>query len=338
MVKILIAFLIFCIVLFIYLHVYFHIKTSNDLEVYELEQASKDKLNEICDLRQPVIFDIDNENIHKTINQSYISSNYNAFEIKIRNSKDNDLLSEMYIPLPLHAANKLFNEDKKQIYYSENNNDFLEETGLIKHLQYNDTFIRPPLVSNCNYDIIFGSEGTKTPFRYEINYRNFFLLTEGRAIIKLTPPQSSKYLYSVNDYENLEFRSQVDPWNVQSQYIADFDKIKCLDVILTPGKIIYIPAYWWYSIQIERNASIACFRYRTYMNNVAILPQIITRMLQVHNVKREVVKKHNIKTENYEKENSNTSSLLEEKEGVENMNEIRGADSETTVNNSLISI
>ena len=29
----------------------------NDLEVYEIEQPSKDKLEEICDLRQPVIFD-----------------------------------------------------------------------------------------------------------------------------------------------------------------------------------------------------------------------------------------------------------------------------------------
>ena len=54
--KGLIALLIFCLVLFIYLHVYFHLKTSNDLEVYEIEQPSKDKLEEICDLRQPVIF------------------------------------------------------------------------------------------------------------------------------------------------------------------------------------------------------------------------------------------------------------------------------------------
>jgi hypothetical protein len=70
MLKIFIAFFIFCIVLFIYLHVQFHLKTSNDLEVYELDQASKDKLDEICDLRQPVIFDFDNDKILQTINKT----------------------------------------------------------------------------------------------------------------------------------------------------------------------------------------------------------------------------------------------------------------------------
>ena len=80
MLKIVIAFFIFCLVLFIYLHVQFHIKTSNDLEVYELDQASKDKLDEICDLRQPVIFDFDNDKILQTINKSYIANNYNAYE------------------------------------------------------------------------------------------------------------------------------------------------------------------------------------------------------------------------------------------------------------------
>ena len=42
--KIIIAALVFCIVLFLYLHVFFHLKTSDDLEMYEIEQPSKDKL------------------------------------------------------------------------------------------------------------------------------------------------------------------------------------------------------------------------------------------------------------------------------------------------------
>jgi hypothetical protein len=42
----------------------------------------------------------------------------------------------------------------------------------------------------------------------------------------MAPPKSSKYLYTVCDYENFEFRSPVDPWNPQKQYSPDFDKIK----------------------------------------------------------------------------------------------------------------
>ena len=292
--EIIIGFFIFCLVLFIYLHVQFHLKTSEDLEMYEVEQPSKDKLEEICDLRQPVIFDFDCQKIVESSNKSYISNNYNAFEIKIRNVKETDPNSELYIPLPLHAANKLFNEDTNSTYFSENNNEFLEETGVIKSLKYNDEFLRPYMVSNCNYDIMMGSANTCTPFRYEINYRNYYLLTEGSAQIKLAPPHSIRYLYPNYDYENFEFRSPVDPWSPQPKYIADFDKMKCLEFTLTPGKTLYIPAYWWYSIKFNKNTSISCFNYRTYMNNIAVAPYIGMHALQIQNVKRNVVKKASI--------------------------------------------
>ena len=292
--KIFISFFIFCLVLFIYLHVQFHLKTSEDLEMYEVEQPSKDKLEEICDIRQPVLFDFDSQKIEESSNRTFIYNNYHAFEIKIRNIKELDTNNELYMPLPIHAAAKLFNEDKNSTYFSENNKDFLEETGVIKNLKYNDEFLRPYMVSNCNYDIMLGSNDTCTPFRYEINYRNFFLLTEGSAQIKLAPPHSVKYLYPIYDYENFEFKSPVNPWNPQAKYIADFDKIKCLEFTLTPGKTLFIPAYWWYSIKFNNKTSISCFHYRTYMNNLAISPYIGMHALQIQNVKRNVVKKASI--------------------------------------------
>ena len=228
-------------------------------------------------------------------NKTYITNNYYAFETKIRNIKEKDSNSELYMPLPLHATIKLFNEDTSSSYFSENNNDFLEETGVIKSLKYNDEFLRPYMVSNCNYDIMMGSKHTTTPFRYEINYRNFFLLTQGSAQIKLAPPHSIKYLYPNYDYENFEFRSPVNPWAPQAKYIADFDKMKCLEFTLTPGKTLFLPAYWWYSIQfITSDTSISCFRYRTYMNNIAIMPYIGLHALQIQNVKRNVAKKVSI--------------------------------------------
>jgi hypothetical protein len=139
-----------------------------------------------------------------------------------------------------------------------------------------------------------GSINTCTPFRYEVNYRNYFLLTQGSAQIKLAPPHSIKYLYPVYDYENFEFRSLVNPWNPQPKYIADFDKIKCLEFTLVPGKTLYIPSYWWYSIKFNQNTSISCFNYRTYMNNISILPYICLHALQIQNIKRDLVKKVSI--------------------------------------------
>jgi hypothetical protein len=287
--KVIISVFIFCLVLFIYLHIFFHYKTSNDLEIYEIEDVSKDKLEEICDLRQPVLFNFDCEQIIQYTNKQYISNNYHAFELKIRNIKDTDINNELYVPLPLKQSYQLFNDDKSSQYFTERNSDFLNETGVIKHIQYNDAYLRPYMVSNCEYDIMNGSDGTTTPFRYEINYRNYFLCTQNSVKIKLTPPQSIKYLYPCYDYENFEFRSLINPWNVEPKYLADFDKIKCLEFTLKKGDTIFIPAYWWYSIQFTNDASLTCFKYKTYMNNLAICPYLFLYFLQIHNVKRNIV-------------------------------------------------
>lgn len=295
--KLIFGIFIFFLVLFIYLHVQFHLKTGEELEIYEMEEYSKNKLEEICDVRQPVFFDFleDGEKIIEYTNKNYLINSYPSFEIKIRNSNETDINSELYMPLPLHSALKLFNEDKKGIYYSENNSDFLHETGVIKNIKYIDDLLRPYMVSNCNYDLMFGSENCTTPLRYEVNYRNYFLVTSGSVVVKLTPPKSSKYLSPIKDYENFEFKSPVNPWNVQEKFKNDFDKIKFLEFKLEKGKAIFIPAFWWYSIKFEKDTSITCFRYRTYMNNIAITPYIAMHVLQLQNIKRDVVKKVDIK-------------------------------------------
>ena len=307
MLEIIIAVFVFCIILFFYLHIHFHLKTSNDLEIYEIEQASKDKMEEICDLRQPVLFDCDEdtEKITKTTNKSYLLENYPIFEVKIREShsdkeKDKDKDSEnLFLPLPLHIASKLFLDDKNSIYFSEGNMDFLTDTGAQKNMSYNDEFLRPFLVSNCNYDVLMGSSGVETPLRYEINYRNYFLVTQGSIKLKLFPPKSGRYLYLNKDYENLEFRSPVNPWNPQPKFRADFDKVKCLEIVLTPGKFLFIPAYWWYSFKFSENTSVSSFKYRTYMNNIAISPHIFMYALQNQNVERKTAKQIDIKNLNH---------------------------------------
>jgi hypothetical protein len=162
-------------------------------------------------------------------------------------------------------------------------------------MTYNDEFLRPRLVSNCNYDVMFGSTNLTTPFRYELNYRNYFAVTQGSISIKMSPPKSAKYLYPINDYENFEFRSPINPWNPQTKYRADFDKIKCLEITLTPGNLLFIPAYWWYSFKFNEDTSVTCFRYRTYMNNIAIIPSIFMYALQNQNVERKIAKKIDIK-------------------------------------------
>jgi hypothetical protein len=302
--------LIFCIVLFLYIHVFFHLKTSDDLEIYEIDYPSKDKLEEICDLRQPILFDYMNERILESCNRQEILDNYGAFDIKIRNLKaNNEIDNEIYVPLAFSNALNLMKEDTSCKYLVENNSDFLEETNMIKIFKYNDAFLRPYMVSNCMYDYMSANKGVQTPFRYELNYRNYLLVSEGSVKIKLAAPKSSKYLYEQKDYENFEFISKINPWDVKSQYKADFDKIKCLDITIKKGQILFLPAYWWYSIEFGDESSICSFKYRTYMNTIAISPHLIITLLQGQNVKRNNLKKIKV-------EGSSTKSLITEEKNA----------------------
>jgi hypothetical protein len=281
--------LVFCIVLFLYLHVHYHVKTSNDLEMYEIEQPSKDKLEEVCDLRQPVMFNYTNEKLNEVCNRKALLDTYGAFDVKIRNLKDLPTEEEdLYIPISFTNGVSAIHEDTDKKYLIERNEDFLYETSVINVYKHNDLFIRPYMVANCMYDFMIASENVKTPFRYEVNYRNYFLVTEGEMTVKMSPPKNSKYLYEQTDYENFEFKSPVNPWDVQSEYRADFNKVKCLDVIVKKGFIIYIPPYWWYSFKFGKDTTILSFKYRTYMNNIALFPKLSMRILQSQNIRRKI--------------------------------------------------
>jgi hypothetical protein len=197
---------------------------------------------------------------------------------------------------------------------SENNYDFLDESGLIKMYRNNDMFLRPSMVSSCNYDILFASLNVETPLRYEVNYRNYFVVTHGKAIVRLLVPKSKKYLYATNDYDNFEFISPVNPWNVQDEYRADFNKLRTIDVTLITGQMVHIPAYWWYSIKfVKSNTTICVFKYKTYMNTLAISNHLFMRLLQGQNTKRVIAKKMNIvenKKNNYANKNEDHSEEI----------------------------
>jgi hypothetical protein len=291
--KIIIKIFIFSIILFIYLHIQFHLKTSNELEILEIEQPSKEKFEEICDIRQPTIFYFNSSNLVKNTNIASILDKYYAFDMKIRNINDiHKKEDEIFMPLPLHSLHKLLSDDNTASYLSENNSEFLKETGVIKSFKYNDTFFRPHMVSNCYYDIVRGSQDSFTPFRFEINYRNFIMPTDGNIRIKLAPPKSKKYLYPDYNYETFEFSSLINPWNVQSEYASEFDKVRCLEFDLNVGSTLFIPPYWWYSIKFSNKASISVMKYRTYMNNLTISPYLFMFALQLQNIQR---KSNNIK-------------------------------------------
>ncbi len=326
-IKLVISVFVFAIVLFFYLHICFHLKKSNDLEVYEIMQPSKDKLEEICDLRQPVVFDAVNKGtderssdnndafqegiaLKRYFSYDYLLNQYPSFDVNIASVSVSSTAAagqdslQSFFPLKLGTAVHLFSscsggdsgcsgagdngsseaattdtEGKK--HFSQNNQEFLNETGLIKQFRYNESLIKPYLLASTKYDLWMGSKNIRTPLQYELNYRTFFFVSEGEITIKLSPPMYTKYMNERKDYETLRFTSAIDLWNPS----IDNAKIKSLEFKVGAGKMIYVPAYWWYTVRFDMEKTVLCqFQYRTYMNIMSIVPQLFLHILQIHNI------------------------------------------------------
>lgn len=292
-----VQFFVFCTVLFLYIHIQFHLKRGQELELYEISDPSKEQLNNVCDNRQPVLFNFPADDILKICQMRIIFDQYHNFDLSVR-----DITAPItaITKLPLREAVKLFISDPAAAaatasaaadikYLSESNGDFLAETGVQKYLQSNDGFLRPSMLATMSYDLWTGKQGLQTPLRYDVVYRNFFLVTEGQIQIKLIPAMYSKYLSEYKDYAGFEFISPVNPWHPSPQFSADFSKVKCLDFTVSAGKCLYIPAYWWFSMRFDgAPTTIVNFKYKTFMNMAAISPIYAMHFFELQNLKRNI--------------------------------------------------
>ena len=288
--------IIFLIVLFLYIHVNYHIKTSNDPEIYEYNETSKEKLEEMCDLKQPVI--ICRDILDLNIKNLPINNIYKDYDILIRDVEEEELDKLLHLPLNYEDSEKLFNNDDKGQYISEQNENFIKETGLIKIIQNKDKFFRPPLHSNCFYDILMGSNNSHTPLRYEINYRNYIYVSSGTCKIKMIAPDNIQNLYPIMDYVNFEFRSSINPWKVQSEFANEFRRIKVIDIELQEGQTLFVPAYWFYSIKFNNSTKLITMKYRNYFNIVSIVPYLGMHYLQIQNIKKDKYNKFKVNISN----------------------------------------
>jgi len=253
-----------CFVIFLYLHIVYQLKTSNDLELFELAMPEKNKLEEVCSMRQPLVLDY---GVHEFAECTPAHFQYDAFDLNVTDATGES------VPLSVAKARALF---EKSLHYTERNAEFLKETMLQRVYETNDALLRPPMVMKIRYDIIFGSVGACTKLRYSDWYRNYFLVVEGEVTVKLAPPRNAKYLHVEKDYLVDDYYSRSNAWE-------EIPKVKFLETVVKPGQMLFVPAYWWYSFKLGPNACILGFQYRTLMNVVATLPDTAVGLMQRQN-------------------------------------------------------
>lgn len=282
--QIIINIIIFFITLFIYIHVNFQLATNNDLEILESDEINKEKLEEICNLKKPLLFKYSIDEIHNNLTIDNMIYNYSNFDVNIRKTDEYNSDDTTMLPLKIKDCIELFKKDNSNNYISEYNQDFLEETTIVKNINSNDLFLRPYLCSECKHDIIFGSENSYSTLRYELNCRNYLYIIDGEIELMLTVPNSEKYLDIIKDYELFEFRTSVNPFKNEND--PKLEKVKFLNLKLKKGDIIFIPLKWLYTFRIIKSNTVVCMsRYKVVMNTLAILPELFYKFIYNQNIK-----------------------------------------------------
>ena len=265
--KKIVGIFIFCIVLFIYIHIYYQLKTSNDKEIYILEKPDKRKLEEVANLRQPFSFPY-----------GAIPAFENKFighDVNIRTAEHPKDDEEMYLPLSFSDARELLSKDSR--YITENNTDL----PIYSNVEMLHTYLKPPLLWKTNIDYWSGSEKTHTPLRHFLNFRNYFYVLDGEVKITFIRPISN--IPKISDYDYLEFRADINPWTEDIQ--------DAMEIVAKKGDVVFVPAYWWNSIQYGKSSSVVVLQYQTYSNAIAIFPHLVRHFLQQQNIKHRTLKK-----------------------------------------------
>jgi hypothetical protein len=280
-------FLLFATILF-YVHLQFQYKKKEDLEIYEMDYLSNANLQEVTDLKQPVFFSLEGTDslfaaLHPDLQEEVVVKDvgdYHRSSSLSREKDGKDVIKEtavIGIALSFSSAYGLMDSDPKHVFYSENNGTFLEETDILSSFQKFASKIGTSWSVQNRYDLLFGSPKVTMPWKFHTSSQRFLVVSPGAGVrVKMTPWKSRKYMDVVYDYEAFDFWAR----SVQET------NMKCLDFDLKPGQVLYIPPYWFYSVEFlsegpptnhtdRTNQSqisfLASFTFVTPMNTIANL-------------------------------------------------------------------
>jgi hypothetical protein len=288
---------IFILVFLLYIHIFYQFKKSEDFEIYEIDYTTNANLQEICDLKQPILFQIDLFKDTESFFQAISLNSSSKHEVRVKDIRDyhkSEITIES-IALPFSSANQLMMSDTKGIFLSENNSDFIQENELLLELYKEmSLYFSPSWNVNSQYDFIFGAVHSHIPMKYHTNSQLFLIVSEGSGIrVKMSPWKSRTLLSPIKDYETYEFRARKDVWKPDG-----FDsKFKCLDFDVKGGYCLFVPAYWWYSFEFlpttpenPLRSSVASFMYNTPMNLFVNIPNYTLFFLQNQNIQTSIAR------------------------------------------------
>ena len=278
--NILVTIVIFFVVLLVYTHILDEFKRGEDLEIYETDFVDNEQLNEICKLKQPILFGFKSTAprvFDKLASKADVSRESND-AVQVFETTDfytspppppASPASLPAFPLPFDSAVYLMATDQNHRYVTERNEVFMKESGLSRFLSRElNSLLRPAFGTIfSSHDLLFGSAHASTPCRYHVSSRYFIGVTSGKVVVRMSPWKSAKYLDPQSDYATFDFRTSVP--------LATHDALKYMEFVVKPGSLLSIPPFWFYSIEFCSEDSL-CFssRYVTIANGFAHVDRI----------------------------------------------------------------
>jgi hypothetical protein len=274
--------IIFIIVLFLYIHIQQQYKSGDNLEIYEYEYTSTKNLQDVVHVKQPVLFPLDLPSVKE-------NTPLDLLHVKdIRDYQSAKTHVESII-LSQSSAKGLIDTDIKSIFYSGGNMSSISQSSSWKEwFSILDSYLKPSFCVNTEYDILYGSRKTRTTTQYHHENNVYLYLplysNKSNIRIKMTPWKSKTFLSTVNDYLNYEFWCKED-------LFQPMERVRCLDFIVKPGYVVYIPPYWFYSIEFQDKENEVCMvKYTTGANFLANIKHIGLYNLQQQNIQEKLWK------------------------------------------------
>jgi len=267
------------------------------MEIYEMDYTNGEQLQEVCKVKQPTLFEFKSRfpRFYEAVTLEKIQAKFENQYVNVKDTTEYRLLPPIdtvdSVPLSFGSYFTLSNTDPKSHFITQDNQQFIEQTGLLSSVEDLDDFLKPDYTVHREYDLLMGSKHATTPMQYHTHYRRFITVNSGKLQVKMTPWRNTKYMHPVIDYETYEFRAAADVWKPQAQMQGDIEHTAFLEFDVQQGYILYVPPYWWYSVKYDTASTLAVsVTYDSTMSVLANAPDLAKHWIQQQNIKEKVVR------------------------------------------------
>lgn len=178
-----IFFCVFFITIFVYTHIRYHIKKINQLDIYDMGYIEKTALEEVCRLKQPVTFIINDNSIESDFSLKSMSTKFSTLSMKVYH------LSDVPLSVSLNELNALLHKED----YTSYNNTSVTSDPIIKNALGNlDIYLAPPLTIRKSYDLWVGSQDASLKNKQHYYYRQYLYITNGYIECTIKTPDGQK--------------------------------------------------------------------------------------------------------------------------------------------------